>query len=422
MEYKKISMNNYDIYFIKNTKFKTISISTMIANYFDLNEVTEQKFMSEYLVTTNKKYNNEILMTKKYMDLYDPRIDIYDIYRDIHAKCYDITFLNEKYTEKGMNKKTVDFYYSLMFDVNEKNEELDKNISDMIIRKLDSEYKLRSENPGEIAYFSSKKYITADIPFKYDTRGNRKDLKKIDYKDSYNNYIKKLNTGKFMVFIFGDLEENEIKELIGSNLDRRVKNNTIQYKKLFNIEKTEKYKTIKKKRKFNQSIIYFYYKLLDLNKRERFFVLPLFNEILGGGSSKLFENVREKNSLAYYAYSGIITKENILYMYAGINKKNYKKAIEIMKQQIEEIRKGNISEAEFNGAKNELFSSLDQIDDKPIYMLNNLKSIILYDGFEYDVLKKEYESVTKEEIIELSNKLNLDILYFLEGEKENEDN
>ena len=55
-------------------------------------------------------------------------------------------------------------------------------------------------------------------------------------------------------------------------------------------------------------------------------------------------------------------------------------------------------------------------------MLNNLKAVVLYGREEYDVLRKEYETVTKEEIIKLTDKLNLDVLYFLEGEKENENN
>ena len=109
-------------------------------------------------------------------------------------------------------------------------------------------------------------------------------------------------------------------------------------------------------------------------------------------------------------------------MYAGINRKNYDKAVDIMKKQIEEIRKGNITKEEFEGAKNELYNSLDQMDDKPLSMLNNLKAVVLYGREEYDVLRKEYETVTKEEIIKLTDKLNLDVLYFLEGEKENENN
>lgn len=422
MKYKTIKKDNYNIYFIKSTKFKTISISTIIANNYNLDEITELNFMSEYLVTTNKKYNTELLMSKEYINLYNPRIDIYDIFRDIHAKCFDMTFLNEKYTEKEMNKKTIDFYYSLMFDVNETNKELDKDISDMIIRRLNSEYKLREENPGEIAYFDSKSYINEDIPFKNNTRGNRKDLKKIDYKLAYKNYIDSLKTGEFAIFVIGDLEEDEVSELIGSILDKKVNNNKIDYKRVFEVSKTINYKDIKKKSKFNQSIIYFYYKLLELNARERFVVLPIFNEILGGDSSKLFENVREKNSLAYYAYSGVIPNQSILYMYAGINRKNYDKAVDIMKKQIEEIRKGNITKEEFEGAKNELYNSLDQMDDKPLSMLNNLKAVVLYGREEYDVLRKEYETVTKEEIIKLTDKLNLDVLYFLEGEKENENN
>ena len=57
--------------------------------------------------------------------------------------------------------------------------------------------------------------------------------------------------------------------------------------------------------------------------RERYIVLPVLNEILGGNSSKLFNNVREKNSLAYYVYSMFAPSSSMLYLSAGIEKSNY---------------------------------------------------------------------------------------------------
>ena len=240
---------------------------------------------------------------------------------------------------------------------------------------------------------------------------------KIDTKKTYENYKKILEKGKFFVFVIGDLNINQVKDLITSNLDNKVKNNVINYTKIFDIEKSNDVLYKEEKNNFNQSIIYFIYKLIGLNERERFVVLPLFNEILGGGSSKLFENVREKNSLAYYAYSNYISNQNILYMYAGINKDNYNKTVKVMQKQIEDIRNGLITDKELDGAKSELISSIDMLEEKESSILDYLKVKVMYDRYDYEILKEKYLSVSKEEVMKLVDKLNLDVLFFLKGEK-----
>ena len=116
MKYKKIEHVNYDLYYYKTDKYKTINITTLLISDLDEKKITLDNFLSSYIVNTSKKYNDEILMNKKYIDLYNPSFSVYDIYRDHHYKFYDITFLDELYLEKGNNKKVIDFYYDSMFN------------------------------------------------------------------------------------------------------------------------------------------------------------------------------------------------------------------------------------------------------------------------------------------------------------------
>ena len=133
--------------------------------------------------------------------------------------------------------------------------------------------------------------------------------------------------------------------------------------------------------------------------------------------AKLFNNVREKNSLAYYAYSGYSPSNNILYMYAGISKENFEKCSNLMKKQLEDMIKGNISEKELKDSINTLDSGILMNYDNIGSISNNLKGQVLLGLLPLDELKKEYKTVTKEEIIELCKKLELDVEYLLKGVK-----
>ena len=265
-----------------------------------------------------------------------------------------------------------------------------------------------------MAYFNSLSYISDDLPIKVDNRGNLNDLLKIKREELKDYYFNKLNISKAIVFVIGNYDDSII-DSIKDNM--KVNKNEYELKKVFDVSRVKEVNTVVEEKDFNQSIIYLIYKIIGMTDRERLAVLPILNSILGGSSSKLFNNVREKNSLAYYAYSNYSQSNNILYMYAGISKENYEKCSKLMKKELEEIITGNITDDELNNAKSTLESGLLMNYDNIGVISNNLKGQVLLDLPSLDELQDVYKSVTKEEVIELSKKLELDVEYLLKGVK-----
>ena len=417
MKYEKIKEKNYDIYLIKPDKFKTINVSTLLFNKYNKNNVTKEKFISDFLINTNNNAKTEVLMSKKYMELYEPRISVNDVFRDIHMKIFDITFLNEKYTEKDMNKKTINFYYDIIFNPNTCEDGLDEKSFKINKEAYKSIYMRNKEDSSSTAYFNALKNISEDNPVKIDIRGSIEDLEKIDRKECLNYYLNELKNSKFMVFVTGDYT-NELIDIIKNNLDNKVNNVNIDYLKEFNVEKVINEREIIDESNFKQSIVYIIYKIIGMSSYEREVVLPILNNVLGGSSSKLFNNVREKHSLAYYAYSDYLSSYNILYMYAGISNNNYKETVKLMKNQLNEIMNGNITNEELSGAKETIISSILKSEDRITGISNSLKSNIIYGISLNEELKEKIKSVTKEDLINLSRKLELDLTYLLKGEKD----
>ena len=80
-----------------------------------------------------------------------------------------------------------------------------------------------------------------------------------------------------------------------------------------------------------------------------FYALMVYNGILGGGPhSKLFQNVRERESLAYYAFSKLEKTKGLLLISCGIDFNNYEKTLDIIQKQLEDIKDGKISDYEFD--------------------------------------------------------------------------
>ncbi len=143
----------------------------------------------------------------------------------------------------------------------------------------------------------------------------------------------------------------------------------------------------------------------------------MLNEILGGSaSSKLFLNVREKLSLCYHCSSSYSGYSGILVISSGFEVKNYEIAKKEIFNQIEDIKRGNISDTEFEAARLSLTNNYRQIYDSPFELksfFNNRALLGISENVE-DAISKIL-SVTKEDIIALASNIKIIASYFIEG-------
>ena len=156
--------------------------------------------------------------------------------------------------------------------------------------------------------------------------------------------------------------------------------------------------------------------LLEEQDNDKYTAL-VYNAILGGTpNSKMFQNVREKNSLAYTASSSYIRQKANVFIKCGIEIKNFEKALEIIKEQIEDIKKGKFTEEEIKQAKTSIISTIkfipEEQDTELIYYFSQELS-----GYEmdYDEYIEKINNVTKEEIVSLANKIQINTIYFLKN-------
>ena len=103
---------------------------------------------------------------------------------------------------------------------------------------------------------------------------------------------------------------------------------------------------------------------LDINcqKPNEKYIASVYNAILGGGAnSKLFQNVREKNSLAYTAGSTFRRQKNVIFIRCGIEIDKYEKALSTIKEQITDMADGNFTEEDIENSKKLIISSIFSI-------------------------------------------------------------
>lgn len=150
--------------------------------------------------------------------------------------------------------------------------------------------------------------------------------------------------------------------------------------------------------------------------------LRLMTAVFGGTPvSKLFMNVREKLSLCYYCVSRMDRMKGIIKVDCGVEKDNIQKAKEEILRQLDEIKKGNITQEEIQNAVMSLKNSYQTIYDSSgaiseFYLAQIAASSSASPEEEADKVLH----VTKQQIVEAANLLHLELFYVLTGKDSEE--
>ena len=146
--------------------------------------------------------------------------------------------------------------------------------------------------------------------------------------------------------------------------------------------------------------------------------LSVFNAIYGGSvSSKLFLNVREKLSLCYYASSMMDKHKGIMVVSSGVDFSKFDMARDEILAQLENIKKGEISDWEFQSAKRAVITAVKSAMDRPsgleeLYFDSSIAAVYI----DPDELCGKIEAITPDDVVETASEIKVDSIYTMHGE------
>ncbi len=415
MNYKKYSNNAFNLHVITTDKFKSITIKINFKKKITKKDVTYRNLLTKVLLQSNKKYKNNQLLEIATEELYNQGIGASNyISGNYIITSFDTVFLNEKYTEKDMNEKAIKFFLDLIFEPNINKKEF--AFFDLAKRLVKDEIDTMKENTKS---YSLQRLFEEMNETSYNPIGYMDDLNSITNNDLYNYYENMLKSDIVDIFIIGNINIDSIKEIIKQNF----KINTIKKPSdsHFIDNQIRKVKTIKENMDVEQAKLCLGFKLKNLTDYEIKYVMNAYTYILGGGpDSKLFKNVREKNSLCYNISCSHKPVTNTMVITAGINKEDYKKCVTLIKKEINNMAKGDFTDSDVKAAKILALNVLKEIED---YQASIIKIFESHEYLNFDLLDERSSSIkniTKQDIINVSKKIHLDTIYLLEGENNEE--
>lgn len=418
METKQIK-EGIKLHTIKTDKFKTNLIAVFITIPLERKNVTIDSMIPAVLRRGSVEFQTQEKIEKELEELYGASFDLgIEKIGDNHVLKFYLESISDEFLpqKENVTKRSIETLLNIIFNPVTENgrfsqEYVDsekKNIKQIIESRIDNKSAYSLERTIEAMYKDNVYGL-----YKY---GYTEDLNDMENQDIYNRYQEIISQGKIDIYVSGTFDTYQVEEQIIKKLQNI---NERKPKYIINNETTEN-KQKQKVQELEEKLDVSQGKLvlgLDILKNEfdSRFAISMYNVILGeSANSKLFQNVREKASLAYTAGSNYIRQKGNIIIRAGIEIENKEKALEIIKQQLEEMKQGKFSQ--------------DDIDNAKKYMINGIKTveegqdteITYYIGQELSGLhtslkeyQKKIETVTKEDIIEVANKVEINTIYFL---------
>lgn len=418
MQYIKKDLGSFNLHMIKTNKFKTITMRVIFHSPIQKEEITKRNVLSDILLQSSKKYSSKRNMIIESENLY--AADLYNNTQRLGnymMTSFILQVLNDRYTEKGNFNKAVEFLSSIIFEPDVVNDSFQEEPLSIVKKNCEDMISTVKEDPVDYAFIRLKEAYDKENPISYRMVGYKEDLDKIKGKNLYDYYKNMIDNDFVDIFVVGDFEEDELLSLIKKNFKfRKIK----KQKKSYEIEnKPVRKRRLIAKEKVNatQSKMAIACPVGNLKPYEKNYPLVLGNIILGGGvDSKLFKEVREKNSLCYTIFSGYSKLDNMIYISAGIDRTNFDKTVDLTTKILEKMKKGRISDKDIKIAKEFYNTSITSIEESPMNLMREYIAEEIIQMEPYQERKQIMNKVTKKEIVRAMKKVNMDTIFLLEGE------
>ena len=383
--------------------------------------VTMNALMPLVLKRGTNRLNSQELISEKLEGMYGAGFDcgIEKSGNNQVIKFY-VESLNDEYIpdKKDMIEESFNILFDIIFNPFIKENKFNKEYVEGEKNKLKKIIESKIDNKAGYAVDRCIEEMYKNKPYGLYKYGYIEDLENINEENLFNYYNELVKKCKIDIFISGKVDKETIDKVKNNEFIKKLNERQPEYIKNGDSEKKETVETkvIEESMDVMQGKLVLGLDILNISEEEKYAV-SIYNIILGGSAnSKLFQNVREKASLAYTAGSNYLRQKNNILIRCGIEIQNYQKAVEIIKQQLKDMEEEKFNEDDINNAKNIIISTVDGIEDSQDSEISYYFSQELTSSF---VSIKDYikniNKVTKQDVAAIAKKIKINTIYFLKN-------
>ncbi len=417
MQIKELIYNDIPVVLINTNKFKTVVVSLFLKEKVKEDIMLTRSMIRNTIMHTSLKYNTSKSLSLNILKNYNPSYNASTIREGNYLiSSYSFKVLEDKYTEKGNYNRVLDTFKEIIFNPNAKDDMFNSDEFSLMYKSLKGYIESKIERPKNYAIEKLSENMGKNTPISYTI--NLKNLNKVTEKSLYKDYKDMLNNSEKMLILAGNITDDIYNDTV-KILDN-LKQVTYTDDLIIESNIDENIDDVIEDYNGKQSILTVGLKLDKLSCFERLYSAVIFNGILGGGaSSRLFDIIREKNHLAYFAFSRYEKDDSLIHIVSGIEKDNYEKTYTLIKNIINNMKTVNVEE--IDRVKKEIVSSLKESNDYLASYPKNYYYNKLFEIKSKEEIIENINKVTKSDIEGIYNKIHLSNSYFMRGVNKDEE-
>lgn len=337
-------------------------------------------FIEHMLFKGTTKYS-----AKELSEIIDDNGGSMNAYTSRDTTCYYVKMLSSKIDV------ALEVFHEMFQNSTFTQENLDKERNVII-----EEIKMYQDIPEEVVHDENVKYILPNI-YGNSVLGTEESLKGIDREIFLNYFNGRYVPENMGISIAGNINIDELFQKLNETFGQMEKKplRTAPTENFF-MNTGDNFIT----RESNQVHLCFNTPGLSVLHEKRY-ALSILSNVLGENmSSRLFQKIREERGLAYsvYCYATNYREGGVFTIYAGTSGESYKEVIELIKEELAEIKKNSLEPRELERAKNQIISMLTfALENSRGKMVRMWNSYLLYG-----------KVITVEEINEIISKVTLE--------------
>lgn len=398
-------------------KFKTTTIMFKFMAPLDTETMTARALLSKMLVRATKQYPTDKDFNQHLSYLYGAYLNSnVSKFKDHHVITVSLEIANERFLQDSLPlfDEGIQLLKEVILNPLVNQGAFDETFLQQEKRLLQNKLIAIEDNKTQLSYLHLLKNMFGDHPYSYPAVGQLEQIDRITPKTLFDTYQNMLEHDSCAVYVVGNVDEQAAEEKLKAAFNLKP----------FMYERNHQLQDIHPDKAVNEVIETAEIDQAKLNMGFRFptqygevdypaFVV--FNMMFGGDpSSVLFNEVREKKSLAYSIHSQIDGKNGFLYVLSGVSSADYEDAKNTIIEAFEQFKQGDFTEEKMTLAKKIILSHRKELKDRPKQMIELMHNQILVEKPEPETsFIERIQAVTKADIQELCQKAQLDTIYIM---------
>ncbi len=407
---------------VETDSFKTGRISVSMALPMD-EKMAANSLLIYLLKRSCKEYPDFSLLNGKLDELYGASLSAgVSKIGESQVLSLSLTCLDDRFalTEESIAEQCAELLAGMIFNPNCKNGSFGaENLNAekrLLIQRIEEEL----NDKRTYAFNKCIEYMCANEAYGKDKYGTVEEIRDVKMADVYSAWKNMLSTAIFQITVVGGAVD-KVADIFAQKF-AKIERNPVKPETVF-IQKGRHFNRFEETYPVNQGKLVIGFRAGMQNSRDNLHAITVMNDIFGMGTySKLFMNVREKLSLAYYCWSRLVAGKGIVLVEGGIDTDKEKKVSAEILSQLSDLRNGKTDPEVLDSSKRSL---------KERYTFTTPEGICAW--YSAQVLQDEIitpesmiegvEGVTMEQVCDAAKKLSIDTIFMLKAqeEAENED-